>query len=129
MKWMSRSKLIGVLGGTLGLLFLVPGASAGSHKDHPYRYSILGMPVSLAVGTVRTPEFSVGGNWYWIMIQVEKPLPFMQMECMMGVLPGGPLYSKIAVAMIRCFAQTGPFGMRAISSLADRAQLRLMLNI
>jgi hypothetical protein len=85
MKWMSRRELIGVLGGTLGTLCLVPSASAGSHKEHPYRYSILDMPVSLAAGTVRTPEFSVGGHWYWIMIQVEKPLPFMQMVCMMGV--------------------------------------------
>jgi hypothetical protein len=93
MKWMSRGRLIDLIGGTLGVLFLVPGASAGSHKEHPYRYSILDMPVSLAAGTVRTPEFSVGGNWYWIMIQVEKPLPFMQMECMMGVLPG-PLDTK-----------------------------------
>jgi hypothetical protein len=94
MKWMSRRKLVGTLCGALFALCLVSGASAGSHKEHPYRYSILDMPVSLAAGTVRTPEFSVGGNWYWIMIQVEKPLPFMQMECMMGVLPGGPLYSK-----------------------------------
>jgi hypothetical protein len=93
MKWMSRRELIGLLGGTLGVLCLVSGASAGSHQEHPYRYSILDMPVSLAVGTVRTPEFSVGGNWYWILIQVEKPLPFMQMECMMGVLPG-PLDTK-----------------------------------
>jgi hypothetical protein len=94
MKWTSRSKLVGTVCGALCALCLVSGASAGSHKEHPYRYSILDMPVSLAAGTVRTPEFSVGGNWYWIMIQVEKPLPFMQMECMMGVLPGGPLYSK-----------------------------------
>ena len=93
MKWMSRRKVIGLIGGMLGLVFLVPGASAGSHKEHPYRYSILDMPVSLAAGTIRTPEFSVGGNWYWILIQVEKPLPFMQMECMMGVLPG-PLDTK-----------------------------------
>ena len=88
-----RSRLVGTLGGTLGALCLVAGASARSHKEHPYRYSILDMPVSLAAGTVRTPEFSVGGHGYWIMIQVEKPLPFMQMECMMGVT-AGPLESK-----------------------------------
>jgi hypothetical protein len=51
------------------------------------------VPVSLTVGTVRTPEFSVASNWYWIMVQVEKPLPFQQMECMMGVT-AGPLDSK-----------------------------------
>lgn len=93
MKWMSRSRFIAAIGWTLGVLFLIPVASATSHKEHPYRYSILDMPVSLAVGTVRTPEFSVGGNWYWIMIQVEKPLPFQQMQCMMGVT-AGPLDSK-----------------------------------
>jgi hypothetical protein len=39
----------------------------------------------LAAGTVKTPEFSVVKNgWHWIMIQVEKPLPFDQMMCMMG---------------------------------------------
>ncbi|HUY81588.1 MAG TPA: hypothetical protein VMU92_07685 [Acidobacteriaceae bacterium] len=65
------------------MLLLVPVASAGRHKDHPYRYSVLDMPVSLAVGTVRTPAFPVASQWYWIMIQVEKPLPFDQMVCMM----------------------------------------------
>jgi hypothetical protein len=62
MKWMSRGRLIDLIGGTLGVLFLVPGASAGSHKEHPYRYSILDMPVSLAAGTVRTPEFLLAGT-------------------------------------------------------------------
>ena len=93
MKWMSRCKWLRVIGGTLGALFLVPCASAGSHKDHPYRYSIADVPVSLAVGTVQTPEFSVASHWYWIMIQVEKTLPFQQMQCMMGVTTG-PLNSK-----------------------------------
>ena len=51
------------------------------------------MPVSLSLGTVRTPEFSVATGWYWIMVQVEKPLPFQQMECMMGVTTS-PLDSK-----------------------------------
>ena len=56
-----------------------------SDKDHPYRYSVVDIPVSLAVGSVRTPEFSPPSSWYWIMVQVEKPLPFNQMQCMMGV--------------------------------------------
>jgi len=85
MKWISVSKLIGTLCGTLSALCLVPGASAGGHPKHPYRYSVLDMPVSLAEGTVRTPEFAPPSQWYWIMIQVEKPLPFQQMQCMMGV--------------------------------------------
>jgi hypothetical protein len=56
-----------------------------SDKDHPYRYSVVDMPVSLAVGTVQTPEFAPPSHWFWILLQVEKPLPFMQMACMMGV--------------------------------------------
>jgi hypothetical protein len=43
------------------------------------------MPVSLAIGTVRTPEFSPPTHWYWILLQVEEALPFNQMQCMMGV--------------------------------------------
>jgi hypothetical protein len=88
MKWISGRKLIAFIGGTLGMLFLVPGACARSHKDHPYRHSVVDMPVSLAVGSIRTPEFPVLSQWYDIMVQVEKPLPFQQMQCMMGVTAG-----------------------------------------
>jgi hypothetical protein len=84
MQWMSLRKLMGVIAGTVGALLLVPCASAG-RADHPYRYSVVDMPVSLSVGTVRTPEFSPPTHWYWILLQVEKPLPFDQMQCMMGV--------------------------------------------
>jgi hypothetical protein len=61
-----------------------------SDKDHPYRYSVVDIPVSLAVGSVRTPEFSPPSSWYWIMVQVEKPLPTMQMVCMMTVANDSP---------------------------------------
>jgi len=88
MKWLSGSRLVGTLCGTLCSLFLVPISSGGSHKEHPYRHSVVDMPVSLAVGTVRSPEFASATHWYWIMVQVEKPLPFQQMECMMGVTAG-----------------------------------------
>jgi hypothetical protein len=71
--------------GMASLLLLGPVAWAKRRPEHPYRYSIVDMPVSLAIGTVRTPAFPVAKNWYWIMVQVEKPLPFMQMVCMMGV--------------------------------------------
>ena len=67
------------------MLLFAPRSSAGSRPAHPYRYSVVDIPVSLAVGTVRTPEFSPATHWYWIMVQVEKPLPFDQMRCMMGV--------------------------------------------
>jgi hypothetical protein len=61
-----------------------------SDKDHPYRYSVVDIPVSLAVGSVRTPEFSPPSSWYWIMVQVEKPLPTKQMGCMMAVETDSP---------------------------------------
>jgi hypothetical protein len=59
-------------------------------KDHPYRYSVVDIPVSLAVGTVRTPEFAPPSHWYWILLQVEKPLPTEQMACMMAVADDSP---------------------------------------
>ncbi len=61
-----------------------------SDKDHPYRYSVVDIPVSLAVGTVRTPEFSPPSSWYWIMVQVEKPFPTPQMVCMMTTADDSP---------------------------------------
>ena len=88
-----------ITSGTICSLFMVPGVFAGGHKEHPYRYSDVDMPVSLAEGTVQTPEFSVSSHGYWIMVQVEVPLPkrytqfqlmqFEQMQCKMGVTSGG----------------------------------------
>jgi hypothetical protein len=48
------------------------------------------MPVSLAVGTVRTPEFPVDGQWYDIILQVEKPISllFQRERCMLGTTLG-----------------------------------------
>lgn len=46
------------------------------------------MPVSLAVGTVRAPEFSAVAQRYDIIVEVERPLPFQQMMCMMGAASG-----------------------------------------
>ncbi|MGA2439146.1 MAG: hypothetical protein ABSF57_11635 [Acidobacteriaceae bacterium] len=125
MKWISGSTLVGVLGGTLGVLFLLPCAPVRSQnsnkrcysveetfykihdlkmtpeikpikhcysdKDHPYRYSVVDIPVSLAVGSVRTPEFSPRKtSWHWILVQVERPLPTKQMACMMAVDDDSP---------------------------------------
>jgi hypothetical protein len=56
-----------------------------SDKDHPYRYSVVDIPVSLALGSIRTPEFSSPQGWYWIMVQVERPLPTEKLKCMMGL--------------------------------------------
>ena len=63
-------------------------------KEYPQKYSSVYMPVSLAAGTVRTPEFPVEkSSQYDIMLQVEKPLPFHRMQCMMGATLG-PLDKK-----------------------------------
>ena len=93
MKRIISHRSIGIIVGMFAVLLVVPCASAKSQKDHPYRYSVVDMPVSLTAGTVQTPEFPVASHGYWIMIQAEKPLPFKQMECMMGVTQG-PLDSK-----------------------------------
>ena len=85
MKRISRRKLIGVVSGILGVLHMVPSVSAGTHKGFPEKYSDVYMPVSLTVGTIQTPEFVADSQLYDILIQVEKPLPFNQMACMMGV--------------------------------------------
>jgi hypothetical protein len=47
----------------------------------------LDMPISLAVSTIRTPEFSVKHETYTISIQVEQKLPPAELNCMMGVKP------------------------------------------
>lgn len=94
MTWISKMEWIGLAAGVLGMLLVAPFASARSRPAHPYRYSVVDVPVSLAVGTVRTPEFSPHKtSWHWIMVQVERPLPAQQMRCMMGVTLG-PLDSK-----------------------------------
>ena len=70
--------------------FVVP-----SPKKYPQKYAAVYMPISLAAGRVRTPEFPVKrhSQWYDIMLQFEKPLPFHRMVCMVGVT-SGPLDKK-----------------------------------
>jgi hypothetical protein len=63
-------------------------ANAGNRKLRPYKRSDVDMPVSLSPGTVQTPEFSAMSERYDIIIQVEKPFPFLKMQCMMGVTLG-----------------------------------------
>jgi len=70
--------------------FVVPNP-----KKYPQKYAAVYMPVSLTAGRVRTPEFPVKkhSQWYDIMLQFEKPLPFRRMVCMVGVT-SGPLDKK-----------------------------------
>jgi hypothetical protein len=66
-----------------------------SDKDHPYRYSIVDIPVSLALGSLRTPEFSPRKTrWHRILVQIEKPFPTKQMACMMSVDDDSPMSWK-----------------------------------
>lgn len=61
-----------------------------NRKQYPQKYSSVYMRISLAAGRVRTPEFPVEkhSQWYDIMLQVERPLPFLRMQCMVGVTTG-----------------------------------------
>lgn len=68
-------------------------ANAGNRKQRKYKYSDIDMPVSLVPGTVQTPEFSAAAQWYDVIIEVEKPLPLRQMQCMMGAT-SGPFEAK-----------------------------------
>jgi hypothetical protein len=94
MKWMCSRVLIAIIVATMGVPLPGPSVSARNAKAHKYRYSEIDMPVSLAVGTVRTPEFPGKHEAYFIMIQAQKGhLPFVDMKCMMGLL-SGPLDKK-----------------------------------
>jgi hypothetical protein len=68
----------------------IPTIGPPNRKQYPQKYSSVYMPVSLAAGRVRTPEFPVEkrSQLYDIMLQFEKPLPFRRMECMVGVTLG-----------------------------------------
>lgn len=72
------------------LLIITPVSFAGDRKQWPSKYAVVEMPVSLAMGTTRTPEFPVDGQWYDIILQVEKPssLTFEQETCMLGATLG-----------------------------------------
>jgi hypothetical protein len=90
MKGLSRRDLIVGVGGALGVVLMGPTTLAGMWWDG--RKPAVDMPVSLAVGTVRTPEFLVKHQPYLVMIRAEKRLPLADMDCMMG-LTTGPLDS------------------------------------
>lgn len=83
MKGLSRRDLIVGVGGALGVVLLRPTAFAGVWWGG--RKPAVDMPVSLAVGTVRTPEFPVKRDPYLIIIRAEKRLPFADMNCMLGL--------------------------------------------
>lgn len=52
----------------------VPPFAVPDPKKYPQKYAAVFMPVSLAVGRIRTPEFRVAkGEWYDVVLQVEVP--------------------------------------------------------
>jgi hypothetical protein len=63
---------------------------AYDRKAYPQKYSTVYMPLSLAIGRVRTSEFTIPkrSEWYDVMLQFEKPLPLQQMRCMTGTTTG-----------------------------------------
>lgn len=88
MRRMSKRSLIVAMAGLLGALLILPGIAAARSKGHKYRYSEIDMPVSLAVGTIRTPEFPVIPQSYDILLAAEKRIPFADLRCMMGLKDG-----------------------------------------
>lgn len=66
------------------VLLLGSVASAKGRPDHPYRDAVVDMPVSLARGTVRTPEFSAKHKIYFISIEAQWLLPTVELRCKMG---------------------------------------------
>lgn len=83
MNGISRRDLITGVGGLLGVALLGRRALAGICWD--CRKPAVDIPVSLAEGTVRTPEFPVKRQPYLIMIRAQKRLPFRDMNCMLGL--------------------------------------------
>ncbi len=68
------------------LQMLVPSAGAKPHPEHPYRYSVLDIPVSLALGTIQSPEFTTPKTQgYWILMQIDRsPSSPRDLDCMMS---------------------------------------------
>jgi hypothetical protein len=71
--------------------FLAFASLAWSGPCFLCRKPAVDMPISLAIGTVSTPEFQVKHEAYEIYIEEEWRLPAGEQKCMMGVvLPGIP---------------------------------------
>jgi hypothetical protein len=72
-------------------IFLACAMLAWSGPCFLCRKPSVDMPISLAIGTVRTPEFPVKHEAYEIYIEEEWRLPAGEQECMTGgVFPGDP---------------------------------------
>jgi hypothetical protein len=84
MQRIAKSQSLASLGVAMVMVLLpTPMLFAGKCLD--CRKAAADMAVSLAVGSVRTPEFSVKHERYLIWLQAERKIPFGQMQCMMGI--------------------------------------------
>ena len=82
-------KLLARIAGTAGVLYFV-WLPCGLELPPPK--PSLDMPVSLALGTVRSPEFPVKRAKYEILLRAENGhMPYAEQACLMGV---SPAYSK-----------------------------------
>jgi hypothetical protein len=85
MRQISRRQLLGVVCGPLAVFALASMTWAAGPICFKCKIDPVNMPVSLAVGTVRTPEFWVKDTDYTIMIEVKRGLPLARLDCMMGI--------------------------------------------
>jgi hypothetical protein len=85
---MNRKSLpAGITSVIAALLFVVFGSTVWAGSCWDCRKPRLDMPISLAEGSVVTPEFPVKREGYVIKIRVSKKLPFSELNCMMGLNP------------------------------------------
>jgi len=90
MKWNYRSLAFCVL--CVGLCVLTALADGKTPNCSPDPRLSVDMPISLAIGTVRTPEFPVKHKPYDIDIRAQWNLPTDELKCRMGfeLSPGYP---------------------------------------
>jgi hypothetical protein len=84
MKWNVRNPLLYIL----CLTFVLPADAKAREpncpRDSKHAGYIVDMPISLGIGTVRTPEFAVKRKPYLIAIQAQWLLPAEELKCRMG---------------------------------------------
>lgn len=85
MRAISRRECFACFGGIVAANLVGPFALVGA--CFLCRKPIVDMPISLALGTIRTPDFAVKDEAYAISIRVERKLPPAELNCMMGVKP------------------------------------------
>lgn len=68
----------------LALCLLASNKSSGPECPVCPKRGGIDMPVSLAAGLVRTPEFPVKHKWYTMEIRSEWRLPSHELQCKMG---------------------------------------------